>query len=185
MRLFIAINFDDKIKNYLKNIQQSLKGITKNGSFTREENFHLTLVFLGEVSSKQVPAIKHSMDMIQVSAFELTIGGIGCFRRDGSNIVWIGVKQGSTLTDSALTDSALTAIYNELCVSLSNGGFVIEKRDYKPHLTLAREAVFTGDVNSVSAPVITAQVNKISLMKSERTDGKLIYTEIYTKELKT
>lgn len=177
MRLFIAINFDDKIKNYLKNIQQNLKGITKNGSFTREENFHLTLVFLGEVSSKEVRAIKHSMDMIQVSAFELKIGGIGCFRRDGSNIVWIGVKQGSTLS----------AIYNELCSSLSNGGFIIEKekRDYKPHLTLAREAVFTGDIKSVSAPVITAQVNKISLMKSERTGGKLIYTEIYTNELQT
>lgn len=178
MRLFIAINFNDKIKNYLKNIQQNLKGITKNGSFTREENFHLTLVFLGEVSSSQVPAIKHSMDMIQVSAFELKIGGIGCFRRDGSNIVWIGVKQGSTLTENALS-----AIYNELCVSLSNGGFVIENRDYKPHLTLAREAVFTGDIKFISAPVISAQVNKISLMKSERIGGKLIYTEIYTREL--
>lgn len=36
---------------------------------------------------------------------------------------------------------------------------------------------------TVQMPLIRQTVNRVSLMKSERVAGKLVYTEIYGKEL--
>ena len=42
MRLFIAIEFDNKIINSLKQVQGSLKACGLRGRYTREENLHLS-----------------------------------------------------------------------------------------------------------------------------------------------
>lgn len=52
MRLFTAILFDDKVKNELYFIRNRLKDMSVKGTFTNFENFHLTLVFLGEVEAE-------------------------------------------------------------------------------------------------------------------------------------
>ena len=44
MRLFIAINFDDKIKDELCLLIDKLKNYSVSGNFTKRENLHLTLV---------------------------------------------------------------------------------------------------------------------------------------------
>ena len=48
MRLFIAIEFDRKIINSLKQVQGSLKACGLRGRYTKEENLQLTLAFIGE-----------------------------------------------------------------------------------------------------------------------------------------
>ncbi len=48
MRLFIAINFDDNTVNSLISLQEKLKASGAQGRFTRSENLHLTLAFIGE-----------------------------------------------------------------------------------------------------------------------------------------
>ena len=53
---------------------------------------------------------------------------------------------------------------------------------FRPHITLIRKA--KGNWSEQSAPKGEMQVFRISLMKSERIDGKMVYTEIYEKHLK-
>ena len=50
MRLFIAIQFPERIKNALAYLQQDMKDCGMKGNYTKEENFHLTLAFIGEYS---------------------------------------------------------------------------------------------------------------------------------------
>jgi 2'-5' RNA ligase len=68
-----------------------------------------------------------------------------------------------------------------------NNGFNIEIREFKPHLTLGREIVvddgFDREMFLKNIPKIDVKINKISLMKSEKINGKLTYTEIYKKQL--
>lgn len=175
MRLFIAINFNQQIKDYLYDITQRLKDSSTYGNFTLRENFHLTLVFIGETA--QVNNVKQAMDKVSAQPFEIMFKGLGKFRRDGGDIYWIGVEK----------NPGLSEIYSQLCEELVHSGFTIEKRDYKPHLTLGRQ-VRPGsgfDKNSFSRTIspMSMEVNKISLMESQRIKGKLTYTEIYTKEL--
>ena len=56
MRLFIAINFNDYIKNELCSVMENLKKYTLRGRFTSRENLHLTIVFIGETN--KVEAVK-------------------------------------------------------------------------------------------------------------------------------
>lgn len=175
MRLFIAINFNDQIKNKLYEIMLRLKNASSRGNFTRRENFHLTLVFIGETT--KINKVKQAMDRISVEPFDLALDEFGNFQRLGGDIYWIGVEQNTNLF----------AIYSLLCRELNRGGFAIENRNFKPHLTLGREVMLDRNFDksefSREIPSITMEVSKISLMKSERINGKLTYTEIYGKEL--
>ena len=48
MRLFIAINLSDEMKNSLISAQNTMYDRGIRGNFTSEENMHLTLAFIGE-----------------------------------------------------------------------------------------------------------------------------------------
>lgn len=173
MRLFIAVNFNEEVKDYLASLQESVKKISTSGNFSLRENLHLTIVFLGEHEPSEVSKIKQAIESVKAPAFELTIGGVGRFSRDGCSIVWAGVRK----------NEVLSSIHESLCKSLKNLGFSIESRKFTPHLTLARKMALTGDLNTVNAPDIKTKVRRISLMKSERINGKLTYTEIYGMDL--
>jgi 2'-5' RNA ligase len=177
MRLFIAINFDDAIKDNIFDTIQKLESHASRGNFTHKENLHITLVFLGEVPGERIGAVKQAMDSLKADSFRLVLKGLGCFKRNGGDIYWIGMEKNSSLTE----------IYNKLCSLLARAGFSIESREYKPHLTLGREVhmeeSFYKRAFSDAIMPIDINVEKISLMKSERINGRLTYTEIYTKYL--
>lgn len=175
MRLFIAIDFSEEIKDKLSKIIQELKTQSKRGNFTARENLHLTLVFIGE--SNNVSAVTEAMDRVKAGSFDISVGGLGRFRRDGGDIYWIGVSK----------NSYLTALYGSLYKELCEKGFKLESREYKPHLTLGREVIVNEDFDKGEfdrkIQKIDSIVNKITLMKSERINGKLTYTPVYEKSL--
>ena len=51
MRLFIAINLDNNIRNALAEMQESMRRQGVRGNYTKTENLHLTLTFIGFVES--------------------------------------------------------------------------------------------------------------------------------------
>lgn len=177
MRLFIAVNFSEDIKNKLEAVQKEVKKYTLTGNFTFRENLHLTVVFIGE--TREGERVKRILDELSAPSFRLEMSGLGSFSRGSKNIVWVGVKK----------NAVLGSAYEQLSAALSAGGFAIEKRAYKPHLTLGREVAFkpgcaAETLAGLLAPVsLSAEVNKISLMKSERVGGKLVYTEIHHAKL--
>lgn len=173
MRLFIALNFGDETKNKLLETQNRLKSFAKSGNFTRAENLHVTLVFIGEAGERERRRILSVIDGLDAHGFSLTFSGFGSF----GSLYWMGIKR----------SQPLDALYEKLCLGLSREGFKIEKRGFKPHITLAREVVFPPAFDRTALawdiPEITEQIRRISLMKSERANGKLIYTEVYGKNL--
>ncbi len=173
MRLFTAINFSAETKRALADVQQKLRQCSNGGNFSREDNLHLTLVFLGEVAPARVDYVKRAMDSVAAAPFTLSLQGLGSFKREGGDLWWIGVDGGS----------ALTALQTQLHVSLSAQGFTIEKRQYKPHLTLAREVHLRENAALPQFAPIQVLADKISLMKSERLQGKLVYTEIHHRKM--
>lgn len=166
MRLFIAVHFSKEVKDALLSAIDELKAQAVTGNFTKPENLHLTLAFIGE--SDKVSAIRSVIDRCAVPSFEMAVYGAGNF----GNLYWVGIEKNPRL--KALAES----IQNELRKS----GFDIEDREFKPHITIARQV-------EVSAPVKlnierkAMSVSRISLMKSERLNGKLVYTEVYGRGL--
>ena len=174
MRLFIAINFTDENRRILADTAELLRANSRGGTFTREENFHITLAFLGEVQPFEVKKIRQVMAASAGPAFDFEIGGLGRFKRTGGDIYWLGIERVPELFDLA----------EKLQTGLRAAGFDIEDRAFKPHLTLGRQVILNCDPKTLDTPVLSCHAGRISLMQSQRIRGVLTYTEIYGKELK-
>jgi 2'-5' RNA ligase len=175
MRLFIAITLQENIKDSLSRTITGLKNLTRKGSFTDRDNLHLTVVFIGE--TKDATEIMRAMDRALNNAntlpFQLEFREIGSFKRQEGDIFWVGVEK----------ELNLWKLQEELVKELKAVGIPVDDKEYKPHLTLGRRVKLNGkiekkELDHLVTPMIMETL-KISLMKSERINGKLVYTEIY------
>ena len=175
MRLFISINFDDSVKNSLCHAMEKLKSAGVEGRFPLRANLHLTLVFIGETND--VKSIRRVIDAVSAGPCSMRLSGLGAFKRQGGDIVWMGVEQNENLSH----------IQKQLSNGLSAAGFPIEAREYKPHLTLGRQMTYKAPVNlkelGGAIPPIDVEVSEVCLMKSEQIGGRLTYTGVYKKAL--
>lgn len=132
MRCFIALELPDHVRNRLIALQESLGAIRDAVRWTRLEQIHLTLKFLGEVPDADVAGL---CTAIQVAAsrgapFDLQIGGTGCFPPHGpERIVWAGVPN---------PPAELFAIQKACEDACAPFGYPPEARAYSPHLTIGR-----------------------------------------------
>lgn len=173
MRLFIAICFDEETKSAIAEVQENLRLLDRRANFTRRENLHLTLAFLGEVSAEKVPDIKSAMGKTEVLPMNLVFDRVGAFHREGYDTCWIGLRKNRALENMQFT----------LAENLRQAGFVLEKRRFQPHLTIARKAVLPGRLQEFSLlpEAFCARAERISLMESTRENGKLCYTPLFTR----
>lgn len=173
MRLFIAINFDQETKEKLLEVQSRLKKLGR-GNFSREENLHLTLAFIGEVPEERLEDVKAAMEQVKFPAMELTFHDVGYFvsgREKPSQLWKISLKY----------SRKLEKVHEELIASLRKAGFSPDAKSFKPHVTLARELhVKDWDKTELLPEPFETAADHMSLMLSERVDGKLTYTELYT-----
>lgn len=179
IRLFIAINFPEDIKTRLSDLTLELKQNTVKGHFTRRDNFHLTLAFIGETKYKEqvIQVIDNAVNSAEIKPFLLNMGGFGRFKGRDGDIFWVGVEN----------NPVLTGLNQALTRELKKNEFKVDDKEFKPHLTLGREIRlkpgFTVKEFETSIPALTLYTKEISLMKSERIDGRLVYTDIYHKGL--
>jgi len=174
MRLFIAINFPIETNKRLAEICAGLRRAAVRGNFTLEDNFHLTLVFIGECGEERAKAAKAVIDRADFPPFSLTINRVDLFRHTGGDIYWAGFKRSAPLNilQSFLTDN------------LRRAGFILENRNYTPHVTLGRGAVFPAGFQISKLEPICFTAGAVELMKSERMGGRQVYTAVYGKTLK-
>lgn len=176
MRLFIALEIPGEIKDLLEQDAAALKKAGASGNFSRRENYHLTLAFLGETERNRLKQIEDCMDSAAKDSIALTVGTYGCFRRDTGDILWRGIRAGKDLT----------LLYEELSGELRKKGFSIEKRKFRPHLTVARKyrpAKGEKPGSLPSAEELPCRCDRLTLMRSDRINGVLTYTPVYTVHL--
>lgn len=165
MRLFAAIVLSPAVRDSLAETISALRGQGR-GTFTRSENLHLTLAFIGETD--RVEEAEAALKCAALGgSFSLMVEGIGSF----DDLLWAGVAENPVLERLALGVQA----------SLREAGFPIEERPWQPHITLVRR--WQGPRPRVDPPPVSMQVQAVSLMKSERVDGVMVYTEIFRAEL--
>ena len=189
IRSFVAIELNDQIREELREIQALLKskGLADQVRWVRHESIHVTLKFLGNVSSDRineiVVAIKQACEGI--GPFPLSFGGLGCFpSASRPNVVWIGAL-GDTKTLVRLQDR----IEDRLAVL----GFPPEKRKYTPHLTLGRVGKHVSSKERGRLGIILQtegidtlsemEVHQVSLMKSVLSPAGAKYSRLATVEL--
>ena len=170
LRLFTAINFSSNIKEAIYDITDILRQMSQRGNFTLRENYHLTLAFIGEYLSLYGPL--SAVNSVQFEPVSLEFAKIGFFNSKDGDICYLAFKH----------SQESTALRLELCRALTEQGVDFDKKEFKPHLTLARRFIsaqgFSADRVNAILPQKEILVDAISLMKSERINGVLKYTEI-------
>lgn len=167
MRIFIAINLNTETRSHLTAIRDELRSKSESGNFSDNENLHLTLAFIGEISMKKIDKIKDILEAVTFNPFKIEAERLGTFSR--GTLWWAGLRQ----------DKPLMALQGEIEHKLAMCGFKMDGRKYSPHITLGREVVTKTEPWEIEP--FKETVTSIDLMKSERINGKLRYTVIYTK----
>lgn len=162
-RIFIAIRFDDKFKDKLVEIQDTLKSRGITGNYCSYGNLHMTLAFIGE--SYDLPTIRQAVSEVEFETFEISLGYLGTFPTK-AGVLWCGVKDGTHATSLAY----------QLRKRLNANGVSYNSLAFVPHISLVQHP--SAIITDIEVPDATIQVEEIQIMKSERIDGKLIYSEI-------
>ncbi len=179
MRFFIALNFENNVKDYLLEIQSLIKESVLKGNYTLYDNFHLTLRFLGEFNQEDIYLFEEVLDELKssINSFNIKIGGINSFQRKDKHIVFVDVIENRT---------ELNHLANTLNKMIDERLKVTERYQFKPHITIGREIVFKDD--SYLGKIIPYQdkifIDKVSLMLSSRNEHNILtYTPVYTVKL--
>jgi len=178
-RLFISVNCDEKVKKQFLSVQEKIKTLSVKGNFSSPDNIHLTLVFLGETPDGSIQPITSAIDKAlipPVAPFTLAFTTAGCFRHSNKELWWIGTDRND------MNLGILKTIRGRITNDLLSKSIHFDNRSFNPHITLGREIKHELPI-IISKQKIIFPVNRISLMRSERINGKLTYTEIFGKDL--
>ena len=132
VRTFIAIEMPPEVRQYLDRCQERLRGAGGKVRWVRTDLIHLTLVFLGEVAVERVEALVAAV-VAAVAGFgplALRAGGAGQFPPRGRpRVIWIGIDEPT---------GALLRLQKAVADATAPFAEKVEKRAYRPHLTLGR-----------------------------------------------
>jgi RNA 2',3'-cyclic 3'-phosphodiesterase len=173
-RLFIAIELPSNVRRTLTNHIDGLREAVPNAraSWTREENLHLTLKFLGDTPLTRVEGLSRAVQRAAnaTGPFEMIIGSLGAFPSGGQpRTLWLGIEDPST---------QLSLLHRRLEDECVQAEFASEQRPFRPHLTIARIRNPKGarrllEVNKeVGFDPQTIVVSHLALIRSElRSEG--------------
>jgi 2'-5' RNA ligase len=139
MRLFVAVDPSDAVRDALAAAIESGRGLAPGAKWVRPAAIHLTLAFLGYVDDALAPAIDRALAGVAqrhgpVELAARTVGSFGGARRP--RVLWAGLEGGVP---------ALQALQRDVEAALVPLGYQPEERDFRPHLTLARAREGRGD----------------------------------------
>jgi 2'-5' RNA ligase len=169
-RLFVSIELPRSFTQRLAQLDPQLRGVR----WLEPEQMHLTLSFLGNVSTEIEEALKKNLQAIEWKAFFLPLTALGTFPGKGRpSIVWIGVGTGHP---------HLFQLHKRVQEAALRAGLEPDLRAFHPHVTLAR----CRDVSAeVVRPFLKAHaafdagmihVKAFCLNSSELTPSGSVYT---------
>lgn len=125
-RLFVSIELPESVKQRLAELDPQLRGVR----WLESRQMHLTLAFLGNVSSEIQEILSDKLRSISWKPFFLSLIGLGTFPGKGwPKIIWIGVGTGHP---------HLFQLHKRVQEAILAAGLEPDLRSFHPHVTLAR-----------------------------------------------
>ncbi|VEA69906.1 2'-5'-RNA ligase [Serratia rubidaea] len=128
-RLFFALPLPDSLQQQVIRWRADAFA-PQDGRPVAAANLHLTLAFLGEVSSQKEAALKRLAGRISQPGFSLQLDDLGHWPRPG--VVWLGCKR---------APRGLLQLAQMLRSQAARSGCYQSPLPFHPHITLLRAAV--------------------------------------------
>ena len=124
-RMFLALWPDDQQVDQLFNLQSLYAGM---GREVLPENFHITLLFLGEISQETINCLSQAIQHVSVQPFSIQLDQLGYFSK--TKIFWVG---------PATIPTELEVLFKGLRNCAQRCGISKLSKRYTPHVTLLRK----------------------------------------------
>ena len=179
MRLFVALEIPTTVRQNLAALLDSFRAITKEPRWVRAENLHVTLKFMGEVAESKVDAVRSALAGIRSDKFvALEFRGLGFFPDEKHpRVFWAGME----------APPDLKTLAGDIEGAVETLGIPREKRDFSPHLTLARferprlpEALRKLIADNQQRDFGSLQTNEFRLIQSKLKPTGAEYTTVAT-----
>ena len=186
MRAFLAILLDPPLRDALCACVRALQAAHPPAhlKWVSDEQHHVTLHFLGEISPAQTEAVTRALAGLPppTAPLSLTLGGLGAFPNlNRPATLWAGGQ------DEGGRIAMLAAAYGRALRAL---GSEIDARPFTPHLTLARVprdldpamiravGAWFAARKALALPPLTQAVRAVHLMRSELLPSGARYTRV-------
>lgn len=188
IRAFIAVNLSQDILDRINQVSNELRDSMKEVPirWVPVENIHLTLKFLGNVSTSNLEILKDILGKVVASHHEcdISVGGIGAFPKPHNpRVIWIGME----------VPQELVALQHNIEIETARLGYSREHRPFSPHLTFGRVSrnASAQDVHVIADVLDTYKVGflgatrlkTVYLYRSDLKPDGAVYTPIYSAAL--
>ena len=185
IRTFVSVSVPKEIVNIQSMLKSTIEPKGVKVRWVMNGKMHLTLKFLGNTTQGSIDNLNEALFNVVKSAkvINLSISGTGAFPVKGRpNVLWLGIK--GDIDE-----------LKQLTVNINNSleplGFITEKRDFLPHVTIARIKSNQKKIPNISNYLNTTftelpmKIVKISLMQSESFSKGTFYTILGTHFFRT
>ena len=139
------------------------------GSFPRQENYHITVHYFGEVNERAVRSLDHILKTHPLP--ELTLRFDHLLRFHGS--------RGDQIVYACRECPGLQEWQRELGEAYRKERFRFDKKEYRPHITLVRRKQGRIEIDDISVPAVEFQPGEPVLLESLQIKGQRIYRPVY------
>jgi 2''-5'' RNA ligase len=185
IRTFVSVSVPKEIVNIQSMLKSTVEPKGLKLRWVMNGKMHLTLKFLGNTTQGSIDHLNEALFNAVKSAkvINLSISGTGAFPVKGRpNVLWLGIK--GDIDE-----------LKQLTVNINNSleplGFITEKREFLPHVTIARFKSNQKKIPNISNYLNTTftelpmKIVKISLMQSESFSKGTFYTILGTHFFRT
>jgi RNA 2',3'-cyclic 3'-phosphodiesterase len=189
-RLFFALEINTQIRNQISDLTSRLKKVAQfsavNVSWVPEENYHLTLFFLGNIPSEKAKNLADRLTQAvkEIPPFPLDFRHLGFFPNEPKQpikVLWLGIHR---------PPDELDRLRQQCASIIAETGLPVPDQQFSPHITLGRFKSNKG----VSAfrkmtkvyqftKMGTCEVNQLVLMESITGDGPATYAPFASESL--
>jgi 2'-5' RNA ligase len=180
IRSFLAFELPDDIKTIVARVSGEIRKTSLDVRWVRPQFIHLTVVFMGDIESEQIPSMGESLGAVcsRHSPFTIFLKPMGCFPNiRNPRVIWLGI-------DGDL--ERMSRFRDDLLHALSSFGIKEEERAFRPHLTLGRFKKpgkrqteleqLLATYKELSSPART--LSELVLFRSDLKPGGAVYTKM-------
>jgi 2'-5' RNA ligase len=188
IRAFIAIDLSQGILERIDQMSLDLRSRLEKVPvrWVPAENIHLTLKFLGNVSTANLEMLKEIMGNVVANHHEcdISVGGIGAFpKTHNPRVIWVGME----------VPQELISLQHNIEIETARLGYSREHRPFSPHLTFGRVSrnASSQDVRAIAEILDSykvgflgaTRISSVYLYRSDLKPDGAVYTPIYTAAL--
>ena len=165
MRLFISLNFDVKTVDALCKMQSLLRDNGVDGNYTRPENLHMTLAFIGEYGNPNY--VLDVLEEVPFRSIPLCFFDVYMYRE----MCLVSIEH----------NPGLESYVRKLRRMLAEKGLPFDRKNFVPHITLIRKAAMKNRLPENLLRVSglgTTVADNVALMQSTRGKNGMIYTVV-------